>query len=315
MFFQLLKKSDVVIENFKTGTMEKFGLGYKELKGVNPKIITCSITGFGHTGPLSKNPGFDPIIQAMSGLMDVTGASDGEPTKVGIPIADILTSVYVALSITAAIRQRDKTGIGQEIDLSLLDVQMSSLANVASGYLNTGMISERLGNRHNNVTPYQVFQCVDDSIMICAGNDGLFKKFAALLDHPEWGIDDCFKTNQARKDNEDDLVERISRIIEKRTAEEWITKLSEAGVPVGRVNNIVQAFEQEQVIARNSIEIINHEIAGKVKMVKNPMRFSGLEIESTLPPPRLGEHTFLVYNELLGLDEKELNELKKINVI
>ena len=315
LFLELLKKADVVIENFKTGTMERLGLGYHELKKVNPRIISCSVTGFGHTGPLSKNPGFDPVVQAMSGLMDVTGASEGEATKVGIPIADILTSVYVALSVTAAVRLRDMTGEGQEIDLSLLDVQVSSLANVASGYLNAGMISERLGNRHNNVTPYQVFQCADDPIMICAGNDGLFKKFAALLGHPEWGKDSKFETNNARKDHEKELIEQISGIIASQSAEQWLTKLSEAGVPAGRVNNVAQALEQEQVVARDSIEVLPHAIAGNVKMMKNPMRFSGLNIESTLPPPVLGEHTDLVYNELLGLDEHEVRRLKDANVI
>lgn len=315
LFLELLKKSDVVVENFKTGTMERMGLGYEELKKINPGIVLCSVTGFGHTGPLSKNPGFDPVVQAMSGLMDVTGAADGEATKVGIPIADILTSLYVALSITAAIRQRDKSGVGQAIDLSLLDVQVSSLANVASAYLNTGMISERLGNRHNNVTPYQVFQCADDPIMICAGNDGLFRKFATLLGHPEWGTDARYVTNNDRKNHEEELVSHISSIIETKPADEWLAKLSESGVPAGRVNNIAQALEQEQVVARDSVETLPHLVSGEVKLMKNPMRFSGLNIESTLAPPILGEHTESVYTEILGLDEHELKELKSLNVI
>lgn len=315
LFLELLKKSDVVIENFKTGTMERMGLGYEELKKINPGIVLCSVTGFGHTGPLSKNPGFDPVVQAMSGLMDVTGAIDREATKVGIPIADILTSLYVALSITAAIRQRDKTGEGQAIDLSLLDVQVSSLANVASAYLNTGMISERLGNRHNNVTPYQVFQCKDNPIMICAGNDGLFRKFATLLGHPEWGTDARYVTNNDRKDHEEELVSRISSIIETKTADEWLARLSECGVPAGRVNNIAQALEQEQVVARDTVETLQHSVSGEVKLMKNPMRFSGLNIESTLAPPMLGEHTESVYAEILGLEEQEIKELKSLNVI
>lgn len=315
LFLELLKKSDVVIENFKTGTMEKLGLGFEVLEQVNPGIVLCSVTGFGHTGPLSKNPGFDPVVQAMSGLMDVTGANDGEATKVGIPIADILTSLYVAISVTAAIRQRDTTGKGQAIDLSLLDVQVSSLANVASGYLNTGMISERLGNRHNNVTPYQVFQCADDPIMICAGNDGLFRKLATLLGHPDWGTDERYVTNNARKNHEVELIEQISGIIATQTANEWLTKLSKAGVPAGRVNNIAQALEQDQVVARESVETLKHEVAGEVKMMKNPMRFSNLGIETTLAPPQLGEHTETVYKQLLGLNEQELSELKAINVI
>ena len=315
LFLELVKKSDVVIENFKTGTMEKMGLGFNVLEKVNPGIILCSVTGFGHTGPLSKNPGFDPVVQAMSGLMDVTGANDGEATKVGIPIADILTSLYVALSVTAAIRQRDTSGKGQSIDLSLLDVQVSSLANVASGYINTGMISERLGNRHNNVTPYQVFQCVDDPIMICAGNDGLFRKLAILLGHSEWGTDERYKTNIARKNHEVELIDQISAIISTLTADEWLTKLAEAGVPAGRVNNIAQALEQDQIVARETVETMKHKVAGDIKLIKNPMRFSNLGIESRLAPPTLGEHTESIYAELLGLDDSELRELKTINVI
>lgn len=315
LFLELVKKSDVVIENFKTGTMEKMGLGFNVLEKVNPGIILCSVTGFGHTGPLSKNPGFDPVVQAMSGLMDVTGANDGEATKVGIPIADILTSLYVALSVTAAIRQRDTSGKGQSIDLSLLDVQVSSLANVASGYINTGMISERLGNRHNNVTPYQVFQCVDDPIMICAGNDGLFRKLAILLGHSEWGTDERYKTNIARKNHEVELIDQISAIISTLPADEWLTKLAEAGVPAGRVNNIAQALEQDQIVARETVETMKHKVAGDIKLIKNPMRFSNLGIESRLAPPTLGEHTESIYAELLGLDDSELRELKTINVI
>ena len=315
MFLELLKKSDVVLENFKTGTMEKLGLSYDKLREVNPGVILCSVTGFGHTGPLNKNPGFDPVIQAMSGLMDVTGANDGEATRVGIPITDILTSVYVALSITAAIRQRDKTGEGQAIDMSLLDVQMSSMTNVASAFLNTGMISERLGNRHNNVTPYQVFQCKDNPIMICAGNDGLFRKFAHALEHPEWGTDERFKTNRMRKENEVELMKLITSITETNTADEWIKRFIEAGVPAGRVNNISQALEQEQVIARETVETLHHPITGEVKMMKNPMRFSNLNIESTLAPPLLGEHTESVYRELLGLNEEKINKLKTLNII
>ena len=315
MFFELLKKSDVVIENFKTGTMEKLGLGYEKLREANPGVVLCSVTGFGHTGPLSKNPGFDPVVQAMSGLMDVTGAIDGEATKVGIPIADILTSVYVALSVTAAIRQRDKTGEGQAIDMSLLDVQISSMANVASAYLNTGMVSERLGNRHNNVTPYQVFQCADNPIMICAGNDGLFRKFALVLGHPEWGSDERYKTNLQRKENEVELISLISPIIETKTSDEWLSKLAKAGVPAGRVNDVSQALEQEQVVARDSVESLKHPVIGEVKMVKNPMRFSNLTIESNVAPPLLGEHTESIYGELLGLDEVKIIELRELNVI
>lgn len=315
LFFELLKTADVVIENFKTGTMGKLGLSYEKMKEINPKIITCSVTGFGHTGPLKNDPGFDPVIQAISGLMDVTGNLDGEATKVGVPVSDVLTSVYVALSITGAIRQRDHTGKGQAIDLSLLDVQLSGMANVASAYLNAGVVSERLGNRHNNVAPYQVFQGKDAPIMICVGTEEMFRNFAELLGHPEWVNDPQFKTNKDRKKNESELIEKISEIIATKKVVKWLATLSKAGIPAGRVNTIAEALKQDQVQARDSIEILPHAVAGNVKMIKNPLRFSGLNIESTKAPPVLGEHTLEVFFDLLGLGENELNKLKMENVI
>lgn len=298
LFLDLVKTADVVIENFKTGTMEKLGIGYETLKGENPGIILCSVTGFGHTGPLSHNPGFDPVIQAMSGLIDVTGHPDREGTKVGIPIADIITSSYVVIGVLAALRQRERTGEGQAIDLSLLDVQMASMANVGSAYLNTGMVSERLGNQHNNVTPYQVFQTADDPIMVCAGNDGLFAKLADLLGHPEWATDPRYRTNADRKKNEKEIVGEIQDLLNGKKSDEWLVLLQKAGVPAGRVNTISQALEQEQVQARGGVEAVQHPEAGEIKLLASPLRFSNLGIETRLPPPRLGEHNEQVFSEL-----------------
>lgn len=298
LFLDLVKTADVVIENFKTGTMEKLGIDYEILKGENPGIILCSVTGFGHTGPLSHNPGFDPVIQAMSGLIDVTGHPDQEGTKVGIPIADIITSSYVVIGVLAALRQRERTGQGQAIDLSLLDVQMASMANVGSAYLNTGMVSERLGNQHNNVTPYQVFQTADDPIMVCAGNDGLFAKLAKLLGHPEWATDPRYRTNADRKKHEREIVSKIQELLDGKKSDEWLVHLQKAGVPAGRVNTISQALEQEQVVARGGVESVHHPKAGAVKLLASPLRFSNLGIETRLPPPGLGEHNEEVFSEL-----------------
>lgn len=307
LFLDLVKTADVVIENFKTGTMEKLGIGYETLKEENPGIILCSVTGFGHTGPLSRNPGFDPVIQAMSGLIDVTGHPDQEGTKVGIPIADIITSSYVVIGVLAALRQRERTGQGQAIDLSLLDVQMASMANVGSAYLNAGMVSERLGNQHNNVTPYQVFQTADDPVMVCAGNDGLFAKLADLLGHPEWAKDPRYQTNADRKKHECEIVDKIQELLNVKKSAEWLELLQNAGVPAGRVNTISQALEQEQVVARGGVECIQHPQAGEIKLLASPLRFSNLGIETRLPPPGLGEHNEEVFGELYQCATDEYN--------
>ena len=291
VFKELLLDADIILENFKTGDMERMGLGFEDCKKLNPRIIYCSVTGFGHTGPLATEPGFDPVIQAMSGLMDVTGAIDGEPTKVGIPIADILTSHYVAISILAALRMRDFTNEGQCIDLSLLDVQISNLANVASSYLNGGTISKRLGNSHNNVAPYQVFQCSDGPLMVCVGNDRQFEKFCKMIDREQWALDERFNTNTKRKENERELVGKIAEILLQKTRDEWIEQLQNFKIPGGRVNTIAEALEQPQLIARDMIGEIEHPQYGKVKFIKNPMQFSGLNIDYKLAPPILGEHT------------------------
>lgn len=315
IFLKLVKNADVVINNFKTGTLERMGLHYDYLKTINDQLIMCSVTGFGQTGPLKAEPGFDPVIQAMSGLMDVTGHPDGEPTKVGIPIADILTSNYVAIGIIAAIRMRDFTKKGQHIDLSLLDVQISSLANVSSSYLNTGIIPKRLGNHHQNVVPYQVFQCKDAPIMLAVGSNIQFKKFCDLLNRPEWKTDPKFKTNEKRLENREELVGKIREILETKNADEWLKLLSEAQIPASKVNTVKEAFEHPQTIAREVVETIKHPVIGDVKMTKSPLRFSDLNIESILAPPLLGEHTDNILIEELGYTKEQLDELREMNVI
>ena len=290
-FKDLVKDADIVLENFKTGDMARMGLSYEELKKVNPRLIYCAVTGFGQTGPLAHEPGFDPVIQAMSGLMHVTGSPEGEATKVGVPIADILTSNYVVISILAALRLRDLTDQGQFIDLALLDVQMSSLANVASAYLNTGFSSQRLGNRHNNVAPYQVFQCADGPLMICVGTDGQFQRFCTMLKHEEWAKDPRFLSNTLRKQHEAELVQMIATITITKTRDEWITLLQQFKIPGGRVNTIAEALAQPQLIARDMIGELEHEQYGTIKFIKSPLKFSNLNIQYKLAPPLLGEHT------------------------
>ncbi|MEO4052255.1 CoA transferase [Solibacillus sp. CAU 1738] len=298
LFLQLVETADVVLENFKTNDMKKMGLGYEELRRVNPRIIHCAVTGFGQTGTLAEEPGFDPVVQAMSGLMSVTGAKGGEATKVGIPIADILTSHYVVIGILSALRMRDLTNEGQFIDLSLLDVQISSLANVASSYLNAGAITERLGNSHNNVAPYQVFECADGPLMICVGTNGQFDKFCTMIDRKEWVHDDRFKTNTLRKENEKELIAYISEIMLQKTRDEWLEQLRAHKIPGGRVNTIEEALSQQQAMDRDMIGEIEHPSYGSMKFVKNPLRFSGLNIQYNKAAPLLGEHTEEVLSSL-----------------
>ncbi len=315
LFLKLVKNADVVLENFKTGTVDRLGIGYEQLKEVNPNIIMCSVTGYGQTGPYSKEPGFDPVIQAISGLMDVTGETEGEPTRVGIPIVDIISSLYTAISIISAIRLRDKGGEGQHIDISLLDVQMSSLANVASSYLMTDYISKRLGNQHNNVVPYQVFQCKDRAMMIAVGNDKQFKSLCEIIHHPEWLEDDRYRTNSARVGHRDEMTDLLQPIFKKKTADEWFKIFSEYGIPSGPVNNVEQAFNHPQVQAREMVEEISHPTLGKVKLVRNPIRFSKTPIMIKKHPPLLGEHTVSFLQEELNLDRQAIEKLKSEGVI
>nr|WP_106779533.1 CoA transferase [Lysinibacillus timonensis] len=289
-FKELVKDADILLENFKTGDMEKMGLHYEELQKINPRIIHIAVTGFGQTGPLSLEPGFDPVIQAMSGLMDVTGSADGEPTRVGIPISDILTSHYVVIGVLAALRMRDQTNTGQFIDLSLFDVQMSSMANVTSAYLNTGYVSKRLGNQHNNIAPYQVFKCKDGLLMICAGSDSQFVKLCKMLGQEDWIHDERFKTNVLRKSHEALLAEKINTITSTKNRDEWIPLLQRYKIPGGPVNTISEALDHPQAKARNLIGELEHHVYGKVKFIKNPLQFSGLNIAYKSAPPLLGEH-------------------------
>ncbi|MRG84902.1 CaiB/BaiF CoA transferase family protein [Salinibacillus xinjiangensis] len=315
IFLKLVKNADVVLENFKTGTLNRMGLGYDELKKVNPGIILCSVTGYGQTGPFKDEPGFDPVIQAIGGLMSLTGEPDGDPLRVGLPVVDIMTSQYVAISILSAIRLRDQTGDGQHLDLSLLDVQISTLANAASSYLNSGSVQQRLGNNHSYIVPYQVFQCKDRPLMVCAGNDRLYQKLCDLLGHPEWAEDERFSTNDKRIEHRDELTEKIQAVFYEKTADEWFNILSDAKVPAGPVNNIDQVFEHPQVKARGSVEEIPHPTLGKIKVVKSPMRFSNLGITTKKHPPLLGENANDFYEETLGLSKEEIEKLREEGII
>lgn len=315
IFLDLVKNADVVLENFKTGTMERLGLGYSDLQEMNPKIIMCSVTGYGQTGPFAQEPGFDPVLQAVGGLMDVTGHSDGEATRVGLPVVDIMSSLYTAISILSAIRARDLYDEGQHIDISLLDVQVSSLANVASSYLMKGNISKRLGNNHNNIVPYQVFNCKDKPLMVACGNDRQFSEFCDVLGKPVWSTDEKFKTNGKRIKHRGELTDKLQSIMITKSADEWFQLLSEKGVPSGPVNNIKDVFEHPQVQARKMVEEIAHPTLGSVKLVRNPVLFSKTPISVTKHPPLLGEHTKEFLQKEIGLSNEEMKRLKEDGAI
>lgn len=315
IFLDLVKQADVVLENFKTGTMDQLGLGYAELEKVNPKIIMCSVTGYGQTGPFANEPGFDPVIQAIGGLMDVTGQPDGEATRVGLPVVDIMSSLYTAISILSAIRVRDQNQEGQQIDISLLDVQVSSLANVASSFLMKENISKRIGNLHNNIAPYQVFQCKDKPLMVACGNDRQFQNFCDILDIPSMSSDEKFKTNAKRMENREELTETIQNKMSEKEADEWFTLLSEKGVPAGPVNNVEEVFDHPQVQSRQMVEEVSHPKLGNMKLVRNPVVFSKTPISIKKHPPLLGEHTEGFLQEELGLSMKEIAQLKEEGAI
>ncbi len=315
LFRKLVQHADIVLENFKTGTLERLGLDYERLKEINPKIILCSVTGYGQTGPYKDYPGYDPVIQAIGGLMDVTGQPNGEATRVGVPVVDMMTSHYVAISILAALRSRDQFGEGQHIDLSLLDVQVSSLGNIASSYLLNGKVSTRIGNEHGNIAPYESFQCKDQPIVIAAGNDRLFRKLCEALNRLTWVDDERFKTNPDRLEHRAILKKMIQEVLKTNKATYWTNHLAKYGIPCGEVNNIEQVFNHPQVRARGAVEEVTHPTVGNIRMTRSPMRFSRTNVEMKRHPPMLGEHTEQILQEELNLSIEEIKRLREIGVI
>jgi len=281
---RLLADADVLIENFKVGGLAKYGLDYASLKETHPRLICCSITGFGQDGPYAARAGYDYIIQGMSGLMSVTGDPEGQPQKVGVAVTDIFTGLYASNAILAAVHQRHTTGRGQQVDLALLDVAVATTANQAMNYLATGKSPERLGNAHPNIVPYQVFECSDGHMIIAVGNDGQYRQFCKLLEVPELGTDPQFSTNPKRLENRDKLVPMLAEKMLGWTKAD-ITKACEAhGVPVGQINTFEDVFADPQVIARG----LKLDLDG-APSVRPPMRFSDADLALERPAPRLGQ--------------------------
>ncbi|MGV6397123.1 CaiB/BaiF CoA transferase family protein [Pseudomonas caspiana] len=316
---ELAAKSDILIENFKVGGLAAYGLDYASLKAINPRLIYCSITGFGQTGPYSRRAGYDFMIQGLGGLMSLTGRGEGQegagPVKVGVALTDVLTGVYSSTAILAALAHRDQGGLGQHIDMALLDVQVACLANQALNYLTTGVAPVRLGNAHPNIVPYQDFPTADGDFILTVGNDTQFRKFAEVAGQAQWADDPRFLTNKLRVAHRAELIPLIRQATVFKTTAQWVTELESAGVPCGPINDLAQVFADPQVQARGLAMSLPHLLGGSVPQVASPIRLSETPVEYRSAPPLLGEHTDAVLERLLGLPVAEVCRLRAAGVL
>jgi crotonobetainyl-CoA:carnitine CoA-transferase CaiB-like acyl-CoA transferase len=311
---RLAQQADVVIENFKVGGLVKYGLDYATLGAANPRLVYCSITGFGQTGPYAGRAGYDFLIQGMGGLMSITGLPDsepgGRPMKVGVALTDIVSGLYASNAILAALAHRERTGVGQHIDVALLDVQVACLANQALNYLVSGVTPERLGNAHPTIVPYQDFPTRDGRMILAIGNDGQFRSFCEAAAAPWLADDPRFATNVARVENRAALIPLLQGITASRMTAEWTAALAPIGVPCGPINDLAEVFADPQIVARGLAAQLEHETLGRVPTVANPMRLSNTPVTYRSAPPRLGEHTDSVLAETLGLSAAEIVALR-----
>jgi crotonobetainyl-CoA:carnitine CoA-transferase CaiB-like acyl-CoA transferase len=316
---KLAKHSDVFIENYKVGDMARYGLSYDDLREINPRLIYCSITGFGQNGPLSHLAGYDFVVQGMGGLMSITGERDDLPgggaQKVGVAFADLMTGMYSTVAVLAALAHRTETGEGQYIDMALLDVQVAAMANMNLNYLVSGKTPQRQGNAHANIVPYQVFDAKDGQIVLAIGNDGQFRKFCEVAGCSHLERDPRFATNAGRVKNRETLVPMLQEVLVTRTIEQWIAPLSAAGVPCGPIHDIAQTFAHPQVVHRGMRVDLPHPLAGSVPTVANPIKMSGSPIRYRAAPPVLGQHTDDVLESLCGMNADEIGELRKKGVV
>lgn len=316
---ELAAQSDIVIENFKVGGLAAYGLDYAALKAINPRLIYCSITGFGQTGPYAARAGYDFMIQGLGGLMSLTGRANAEegagPVKAGVALTDILTGLYATVAVLAALAHRDLHGVGQHVDMALLDVQVACLANQAMNYLTTGAAPRRLGNAHPNIVPYQDFPTADGDFILTVGNDNQFRRFAAVAGQPQWADDPRFATNAARVANRALLIPLIRQATVFKTTAEWVEVLEQAGVPCGPINDLAQVFADPQVLARELAISLPHALAGSVPQVASPLRLSETPVEYRRAPPLLGEHTEEVLARLLGMSTAQVAQLRAAGVV
>jgi crotonobetainyl-CoA:carnitine CoA-transferase CaiB-like acyl-CoA transferase len=311
---KLAAASDILVENYRVGTLEKYGLSYDQLREINPRLIYCSITGFGQTGPYRDRAGYDFVFQAMGGLMSITGEKDGSPQKVGVAVADIMTGLYATIAVLGALAHRSRTGSGQFIDMSLLDVQVAALANMNLNYFCSGQTPPRMGNAHANLVPYQAFCCSDGDIVVAAGNNNHFQKLCRALGIPDLAKDERFSSNPGRVRNRDALIVILDDLFAKLTKEACVKRLEEFEVPCAPINTIPQVFEEPQVKARKLKIEVEHPLAGPIPLVANPIRFSESQM-SYKAPPLLAEHTDQVLGGLLNLSSEQLLDLADRGII
>nr|WP_315243875.1 CaiB/BaiF CoA-transferase family protein [uncultured Albidiferax sp.] len=318
---QMAATSDVLVENFKVGGLAHYGLDYASLQAINPRLIYCSVTGFGQTGPYAERAGYDLMVQAMGGLMSITGTADAGPQRVGVAVIDLFTGVYACSAILAAIESRHRTGMGQHIDMALLDVGMAMLANQAAGFLNTGKVPQRLGNTHPSLVPYQDLPTADGAMLLAIGNDGQFARFCAAAEHPEWATDPRYATNTLRVQHRAELTNALEAVTRTRSTAQWITLLEDKAVPCGPINAMDQAFADAQVQARGLK--VNQPLAPtgqaqaaieNIVSVASPLRLTATPPVLNRPPPGLGEHTDEVLAGL-GLDAAAITGLRAAGVV
>ena len=313
---RLMAMSDVVVENFKTGALKKYGLSYDDVKSDNPGLVYCSITGFGQTGPYANRPGYDFLIQGMGGIMSLTGEPGGSPQKVGVPIADLMTGMYAAVAINAAVYRAKVAGVGNHIDIGMLDTHVAWLGNVGMNYLYADNLG-RLGNDHPNIVPYRPFKTADGEIVIVVGNDEQFRRFCAIAECDELVTDPRFETNEMRVRNREKLAERLDPIVAARPSAFWLKELEARSIGCGPINNLEQVFNDPQVIAREMVHEMRHSANGgtTARLLASPIRMSETPVTYRHAPPLLGEHTHEVLSGLLGLEASEIAELSDLGAI
>ncbi len=316
---ELAQHADILLENYKVGDLKRYGLDYAAVSALNPRLVYCSITGFGQDGPMKDRAGYDFMVQGMGGLMSITGERDGSPgggpQKAGVAIADLMTGMYSSVAILAAIEERHRSGQGQYIDMALLDTQVAWLANQNSNYLIGGQIPERMGNAHPNVVPYQTFPTVDGDVILAVGNDGQFKRFCEAAGIAATGADPRFASNALRIANRDACIAAIAPAMKRKTTAEWIASLEPLGVPCGPIHRLNEVFENPQIRHRGLLVDVPHPLAGSVPLVANPIKYSRTPLDYSVPPPLLGEHTDTVLRDLLGKNDAEIAALKNAGVI
>ncbi len=324
---ELVKHCDVFVENFKVGDMVRYGLDYASLMAINPKLVYCSVTGFGQTGPYRDRAGYDYAIQGIGGLMSVTGERDdlgGGPQKVGVAVADLFTGMYATVAILAALRHAERTGEGQQVDMALLDTQVAMLANLGSNYLVSGKVPARAGNAHQNIVPYQVFEVMPpegspsgtrDHLILAVGNDGQFAKFCAVAGCPELALNPLYALNADRVRHRAELIPLLESLMKTRTKADWLPALEAAKVPCGAINSLGEVFADPQVLERNMVSHWPHPVEPGLRLVASPIKMSRTPVRQDLPPPMLGQHTSEVLSEILGLPMDQQTLLRTKGVI